>query len=232
LQASKSKVEISKRLVIMNSASSLVTRLLSISVLIWLQQYLLKRITPEEYSLLPVLYSVMMFAPLITTILTSGLGRYITVAYAQGDDDEVTRICSTMFPILCAAGLVFLAGGWTFAWYIDSVLNIAPERLWDARIMMALLMFAAAVRLPLAPFGAGFFVRQKFVLENLIGVATEIFRLSVLFTLLFGVSTRILWVITASVIAEFLNLAVTRTISIRLVPAQRFKWSHIHWPIA
>ena len=67
-------------MVLINSASSLVTRMLSISVLIWLQQYLLKRITPEEYSLLPVLYSVMMFAPLITTILISGLGRYIAEA--------------------------------------------------------------------------------------------------------------------------------------------------------
>lgn len=75
-----SRVEISKKLVLINSASSLVTRMLSISVLIWLQQYLLKRITPEEYSLLPVLYSVMMFAPLVTTVLTAGLGRYIVEA--------------------------------------------------------------------------------------------------------------------------------------------------------
>ena len=94
------QVEISKKLVLINSASSLVTRVLNISVLIWLQQYLLKRITPEEYSLLPVIYSVMMFAPLITTILTGGLGRYIVVAYAKHDDNRVTQIVSTMFPIL------------------------------------------------------------------------------------------------------------------------------------
>jgi len=77
------RVELSKRLVLINSASSLLTRMLSISVLIWLQQYLLMRIKPEEYSLLPVLYSVMMFAPLITTILTGGLGRYIVEAYGS-----------------------------------------------------------------------------------------------------------------------------------------------------
>ena len=123
----KPRVEISKKLVLINSASSVITRLLSISVLIWLQQYLLKRITPEEYSLLPVLYSVMMFAPLVTTILTGGLGRYIVEAYARDDDERVTQIVSTMFPILCAAGVVLLSAGWTFAWYIDSVLNVAPR---------------------------------------------------------------------------------------------------------
>jgi O-antigen/teichoic acid export membrane protein len=227
-----SRIETSKRLILINSASSVVTRLLSMSVLIWLQQYLLKRITPEEYSLLPVLYSVMMFAPLITTVLTGGLGRFISIAYAKGDDDEITRIVSTMFPILCVAGLVFLAAGWTFAWHIGSVLNIAPERLWDARIMVAMLMFSAAVRVPLAPFGLGFFVKQRFVMENLIAVGSEILRLTLLFMLLFGVSTRVLWVITASTAAELISLAITRTISIRLVPAQRFTRSHIHWPIA
>lgn len=226
------RVEISKKLVLINSASSLVTRLLSISVLIWLQQYLLKRITPEEYSLLPVLYSVMMFAPLVTTILTGGLGRYIVEAYAKDDDERVTQIVSTMFPILCAAGLVFLGAGWTFAWHIGSVLNIAPERLWDARIMMALLMFSAAVRLPLSPFGVGLYVRQKFVLENVIGVGTEIVRLSLLFSLLLGVSTRVMWVITASVCAEMLNLAITQALSRRFVPSLRFSRSQCNWPIA
>lgn len=226
------RVEISKRLVLINSASSLVTRLLSISVLIWLQQYLLKRITPEEYSLLPVLYSVMMFAPLITTILTGGLGRYIVEAYAKHDDERVTQIVSTMFPILCAAGIVFLAAGLTFAWYIDDILTIAPERLWEARVMTALLMFSAAKSLPLSPFTVGFFVRQQFVLQNLIDVGIEVLRLSILFTLLFGVSTRVLWVVTASVCAGFFGQTINLVISRHLVPSLRFRPSHIHWPIA
>lgn len=227
-----SRVEMSKRLVLINSASSLLTRVLNIFVLVWLQQYLLKQITPEEYSLLPVLYSVMMFAPLITTILTGGLGRYIVEAYAKSDDERVTQIVSTIFPILCATGLVFLAGGLIFAWHIGDLLNIAPERLWDARIMMALLMFSAAISLPLSPFGVGFFVRQKFVLQNLIGVGIEIFRLLLLLTLLFGVSTRVLWVVAASVCAGIVGQVIGVIVSRQLVPTLRFLPSHIHWPIA
>ena len=222
------RVEISKKLVMINSASSLLTRLISISVLVWLQQYLLTRITPEEYSLLPLLYALMMFAPLITTILTSGLGRYIVEAYAKGDDRRVTQIVSSMFPILCAAGLLFLTCGWTFSWHIDKILTIAPERVWDARVMMGLLMLDVAVGLPLAPFTCGFFVRQKFVLQNLVGIGVEVFRLSLLFTLLFGVSTRVLWVVTASVCAGILGKGISLFISRRIVPTLRFRRSHIN----
>ena len=136
-----SQVEISKRLVFINSASSLVSRVLNVSVLIWMYQYLLRRISAEEYSLLPVLGSIMLFAPLLTTVLTGGLGRYIVEAYAKGDERRVTQIVSTMFPLLLGAGFLFLALGWLFSWHIDRILTLSPERLWDARIMMGLMMF-------------------------------------------------------------------------------------------
>jgi O-antigen/teichoic acid export membrane protein len=203
-----------------------------LSVLVWLQQYLLKRISPEEYSLVPLMAAIMAFAPLLSTVLTGGLGRFVTVAYARGDDDEVTSICSTMLPVLAAGGIAFLAVGLTCACYIDHLIRIVPSRLWDSRIMMALLVFSAALQLPAAAFGSGFIVRQKLLLQDLIGVSCQLLRLLVLFSLLFGVSTRVLWVIVASVSSDLANLAISLPISVRLIPAQRFRWNAIRWPLA
>ena len=226
------KVEISKRLVLINSASSVATRVVNVSVLVWLHQYLLRRISTEEYSLYPVLMAVMVFVPMLTVILTSGLGRYIVEAYAKGDERRVTQIVSTMFPLLLGAGIILLPLGWTFAWYVDRVLTITPDRVWDARIMLGLLMFSAAIRLPLAPFGVGMYVRQKFVLSNFIGLCIQILRISLLFILLFGISTRVLWVVVASVSADLFSLFVNVTISRCLVPALKFQPSHIRWAVA
>lgn len=226
------RVEISKRLVLINSASSLATRLLGLSVLVWLQPYLLNRVSAAEYALLPVLYSVLMFAPVVTTVLTGGLGRFIVEAYAKNDEERVTQIVSTMFPLLCFAGVVFLGGGWLLAWHVGSILDVEADYLWDAQVMMAMLMFSSAIRLPLSPFGVGYFVRQRFVLENVIGVGCEIFRLALLFSLLLFVSTRVIWVIGASVSAEVLALLIGVIVSRRLVPALRFQRDQIRWYIA
>jgi O-antigen/teichoic acid export membrane protein len=227
-----SRVEISKKRVFMNSASSLGTRLLSISVLIWLQQYLLSRITPDEYSLLPLLGSIMLLVPLLSGIFSSGLGRFVVEAHTKDPGASVTSISSTMFPILLGAGLMVLVVGWSLAWYIDAVVNIDPAYLADARIMMALLMFSAAVRLPLSVFSVGIFVKQRFVLQNVIEVATELFRLALLFVLLFGVSTRVLWVVLSSTCAELLGLGVVAVASLQLLPSLRFRISQIHWGLA
>ena len=226
------KVEISKRLILINSASSIGTRIINISILVWLHQHLLRRISPEEYSLYPVLMAVMVFAPLLTTILTSGIGRYVVEAYAKGDERRVTQIVSTMFPLLLGAGIMLMVFGWALAWNVGSILTIAPDRLWDAKIMMALLMFSAAIRLPLAPFGVGLYVQQRFVLLNCIRLGTELVRIVLLFTLLLGISTRVLWVVVASVSASICDLLVQVFISHWLIPALKFHPSEIRWTLA
>jgi O-antigen/teichoic acid export membrane protein len=223
------EVEISKRLVLINTASAVMAKLINVSVVVWLHQYLLRRITAEEYSLLPLLLSVIVLLPLVTSIVTAGLGRFVLEEYARGDHRGVTQIVSTAFPVLLGMAVLILAGGWTFAWHVDKVLRVPPERLWDARIIMALLVFSAATRPPCAAFGVGFYVRQKFVLYNLISIGSEILRLLLLGLLLFGISTRVLWVVVANVAAELTMTVIVVVISRRMIPALRFRVGEIRW---
>jgi len=226
------KVEISKRLLLINYASSLAVQVINTLVLLGVYRYLAGRIPPEEYALYPVLGSVIVFLPLLTSVLTAGLSRYAVEAYAQDDERRVTQIVSTMFPLTLGAGLVILVGGGVFAWYVDYVLTIAPGQLWEARLMMALMVFSFSFGVSLAPFGVGFYIRQKFVLSNFIGVGRELLRIGLLFVLLFGVSTRVLWLVVASVVSSTCWVLATRVISRRLVPALRFRLSEIRWEMA
>jgi len=227
-----SRFVLSKRIVLVNSASSAASIVLNLLLIVWLQQYLLRRVSPAEYSLLPIVMSVMAFAPLLTTVLSGGIGRYVTAAYARGDDAEVTSICSTMFPLLTLGGLMVLLGGGLGVWHVDRIITIAPERVTDARLMLALLVASAAVRLPCSVLGGGFVVRQRLLLQDLIDFGTQLLRLAVLFALLFGVSTRVIWVVVANVASEVAGLAIATPMSMRLVPSLRVRWRAIRWPLA
>jgi hypothetical protein len=105
------QVEISKRLVLINTASGILARTINVSVVVWLHQYLLRRITPEEYSLLPLLLSVIVLLPLLASILTAALGRFVLEAYVRGDYRAVTQIVSTAFPMLLGMAFLLLLGG-------------------------------------------------------------------------------------------------------------------------
>lgn len=222
-----SRIEISKKRILVNSSSSAISLLINISVLVWLQQFLLKRITPEEYSLMPILLSIMAIAPLFTIVFTGGIGRFITVAYAQNDSEKIKQICSTMFPILLFVSVAFLLIGFIAAWHIDSLIVVAPELVVDAQIMFALLIFSAALRLPASVFGTGFIVTQKLYLEDMISVVCQLLRVIVLFSLLYGVSVRVLWVVVALVISDLLLLLITTPISLKLLPEQKVRWGKL-----
>ena len=232
VESARTGVEISKKLVIINSASSLAALVLNVTVLVWLQQFLLSRISDEEYSLLPVLYSIMMFMPLLTIVLTSALGRYITEAYAVNDATRVTQIVSTMAPILTGAGVALAIIGGVGSYYIDYILTIPPEHLGDARLMFALLMFSLALKLVVAPQSVGLNVRQQIVLLNLVMTGGQFLRIGLMFLFLTTISVRVLWVVVATVIAETLVQLVVLGLSKRAVPALRFERGAIRWPIA
>ena len=224
-----SRVEISKRLVLANSASAVLARVVNLSIVVWLYQFLLRRISPEEYSLLPVLMSIILLLPLVTMVLTSGLSRFLVAAYAQGDDRAITQIVSTMFPLLLAAGGVLLLLGLAFSSCADKFLSIPPGQLGDARLMMVLLTLPIAVRLPCSPFTVGLYVRQKLVLYNIINVGDQLLRLLLLFVLLVGIGARVLWVVVANVTAELCLIAVLVLVSRRAIPALRFRVHEIRW---
>ncbi len=216
-------VEISKRLVAINSASTVGRHILSITVLVWLQQYLVRRIPAEEYSLLAIVMAVLVFVPLLSTVLTGGVSRYVIHAAARGDERGVTQVVSTVLPLLAGAAVLVFAVMGTVTWFIGDILIIEPEQLDDARLMLGVSLLSFCVRMCLSPFHTGFHVRQKFVLRNIIELGSELLFIGILFTLLFGVGVRVLWIPVARFVARTCEEVVVVITSRRLVPALRFR---------
>jgi O-antigen/teichoic acid export membrane protein len=220
-------ISTSKRLVLVNALSQIVTRVLNLSVLVWLQQYLLKRISPEEYSLFPVIMSAIFFMPLLTSFMNVGLTRHVTEAYAKGDNDQVTTFVSSMFPFILGVGLLMMLLGIGFSWNVDQFLNIPDGRGDEATLMMLLLVVTLGVDFILFPFRIGFNLKQRFVILNIMRLGREFLRMLILLILLFSVSTSVVWVVLATAISTILSVLVEVWVSMRLVPALTFRLSMV-----
>ena len=64
-------IQIDSKLVLINSISSVLQRLLSVSVLVWLQQYLVRRISAEEFGIYQVVLALLVFVPLVAAAASS-----------------------------------------------------------------------------------------------------------------------------------------------------------------
>ena len=216
------RIEIDSRIVLINSVSAIGQRLLTVTVLVWLQQFLVRRISAEEYGIYQVVLALLVFVPLVAAVVGSGLARFVSEAYARGDVPRVTRIASTSAVGCVGGGAAILAIGMALVWKIEEVVTVTPDLVDDARWMLGILTVLAAVRMAVMPFTVGLHVRQKFVWIHGIALATELLRIALLFALLFGVGVRVLWVVVATVPATIFELAATLLLSHRLVPALRF----------
>ncbi|MGI9455066.1 MAG: hypothetical protein ACR2NU_00805, partial [Aeoliella sp.] len=63
-----------------NAISSVLTRLLTISVFAWAIRHLIHRVPEEELAILPVVLSITLFFPILQNVFTAGLSRFVTEA--------------------------------------------------------------------------------------------------------------------------------------------------------
>jgi len=203
--------------------------LLNVTVLLWMYQYLLARVSPEEFAVYAVLMALIAFAPLFFSVFTGGVSRYIVEAYALGKPQRVAEITSSILPLLAAASAAFLIVGLVLAAFIEDALTIAPGMEDTARLMLVLLVVNYALQMVTLPYTTGFHVRQRFVELNLLQVLRDVLRIILLVTFLVGIGPSVLWVVVASVVAEQAYLAVSVFRSRRLVPEVRFKARLFDW---
>ena len=228
----KENVPISKGLILFNSGCQVLTHVLNLFVLVWVNQFLIRRLSTEEYSLYPLVILPLQFVPILTNVLTGGLARFSVEAYSKGDNRRITEIVSTMTPLMLGAGVLLMVLQQALSIKIDVLLDIDKDQVADARTMLFLLFCAASFKIMLSPQSVGLYVRQKFYLQSAVNFGGQIVRLSILAALLYGHSTRVLWVVVSTVISEVLVQIAMVWISKKQVPALKFRFDHIVWKSA
>ena len=220
-----SRVEISKKLVLVNSASSVLKSVLGLGIVIWLQGHLYHRVSPDEYKVLATTMALMLFVPLLTTAVAGGITRFTTEAYSLGQNRRVTQITSTMWPLCCGGALLILLVGAVLTWQIGALLKLEPRYVNDARAMFAVLLATAAWRISLLPFMTGLTIKQKFLFRNALGLTTQLLHLGMIVIAFHFWDTRVIWVVLATIPGTILELTWSFVYSRRLVPELRFRRS-------
>lgn len=192
-------------------------------------QYLLSRVSTEEFAIYPVIMSLMVFSQIVFRFFTGGLSRFVVDAYAKGDFYRVSEITSSAFPMLLLGSTIFFVTGTLFGVNIDLFLNIGHEYVYIARIMFVLLIISFSLQMLCIPFKVGFDVKQKYVELNILNSFRDIFKVILIFCLLIFVGPSVIWIVVGTVIADVIHTAVVFYRSRALVPELRFSHALIRW---
>ena len=142
---------------------------------------------------------------------------------------KITEITTTVFILLSAVSIVIIASSGALIYYLNLLLNIDHRFLFEARLMFGLLLLSYFIRLPFTPFAMGMYIQQKFVLVNVIGFFMQLIQMAILFTLLFCVSTSVIWLVVATVVTENASFIIRCILSKRYIPSLKLSFSSTRW---
>ncbi len=177
----------------LNSLSNLVTVVVSMGVAMWFTPYLLDHLGIAEYGLIPVATSASAVLTLLTTALTTTVGRYLTMALAQGDVPEARRTFNTALFGALYGTLALLPLAAIASVAVPFLLSVPPGAEDEARWLFLTVMLAVLSGTVSTVFGLSAFARNRFDLRNAVQIVSLAVRVGLVVALFEGLLPSVAW---------------------------------------
>ena len=204
---------------------------LSLVVGVWYVPFLVRRLGPAAYGLIPLASTLTSYMSLITLGLNSAVGRSFTIALEQEDHHQANRIFNTSFwasLTLCTALLIPIVLGLAF---LESIVRIPPGFETEARWLFAGIAAAFLLNEIKMPFEVSWFSRNRFDLRNLISTGEILTRAGLVAVLFYVLSARVPYVGGAILCGTMVSAAGAVWLWRRLTPRLRIQIRDFDWRV-
>ena len=141
-------------------------------------RYVLKALGASDYGLYNVVGGVVSMMNLLATSMIATSYRYIAVEMGKGENGNVNRVYNTIFVIHVALALLLILIGETIGvYYINNYLNVAVEKIPDARFVLHLSLAATAFTVMSIPADGLIIAKENFVYSAILKIFTSLLTL-------------------------------------------------------
>jgi membrane protein EpsK len=196
---------------------------------IWFVPYLIGHLGVAAYGLVPLASTVVGYFSVVTLVLNSAVGRYLTIALERNDAEEALSIFNTslfgglgvLLPL--AVPLCFLA------FFPGSMLQIPTGLEGETTLLFLSVAFSFCVSVAMSPFELATYCRDRFDVRNVINLAGSLVRIG-LVVVLFSLGHKHVWCVGLGILAATLVQAVGSYLAWRwLLPEMRVSTKAFSW---
>jgi len=167
---------------------------LSLVLGVWYVPFLVRRLGPAAYGLIPLASSLTSYMALITLGLNSAVSRYLTIALEQEDHRKANLIFNTSFwGSLALTALLVVPAGFGII-HLDSLINVPAGFGAEARWLFVGATAAFLLNELKTPFDVSSFCQNRFDLRNLVTIAELLSRVGLVVLLFYVLSPRVSYV--------------------------------------
>lgn len=197
----------------LNLATTVAGFVISVMVGLWFTPFLLHRLGPAAFGLIPLATTVVSYFSLLSQTLSSALTRTISIALATGDTARANRAFGNALGgalILAAILALPLAA---LSWWSPTLFEIPPGADGATRILFAIVAATFVIALISTPYLTVAFSRNRIYLNNLAAIVQTSIRVGgtiLFFTIAASIVNAGLAILLSAVAALALNIVFAR----------------------
>lgn len=192
----------------------------------FLTPYLIRVVGKEAYSFFPLVNNMLGYTEILTATIGSMAGRYITMAYYEGNHEETKGYFNSAITAYIAFSILFCIIGIFVVIFINDILNIPNGLTNQVRLLFGLALLGACFNLCTYLFGIGTYVKNRLDIGSKYGLLNKAFYLIILFSLFALFKPSIVYISVASFISALFGVGIRYHFKRRFLPEISFQPLH------
>lgn len=177
-----------------NIAATVVSFVVNLGIQFFLTPFIVSSLGPAAYGFVGLSNNIITYTQLIAIALNSMASRFITIKYTQGDVESANKYFSSVFYSNIALGSLILLILTCCIVYLQYILNIPGELVFEVKLLLAFLSVNCIISLLTNIYSIATFVKNRLDLSSIRNIISNIFRAVGLY-ICFALFTPHIWYI-------------------------------------
>lgn len=183
-----------------------------------LTPYLVKSLGTEAYGFIGIANNFVQYATIITAALNSMSGRFISIAYHNGDKEKASKLFSSVLIADLFLAAVLLAGTSVLTLYIDSILNVPAELVTSVKITFGITFLTFVVSVVTAIFTTAAFVKNRIDINSVRDIISNLIKVALVVALFTFLPPQLYYIALATLGSGLFLLAANVTVKKKILP--------------
>lgn len=159
--------------------------MVTVLVSLYTSRVILKTLGVSDFGVYNVMGGIIGMLGYVNSLLSGGTSRFLTIGLGKNDLPRLKMIFTTSFTLCLASAVLILVLGETIGlWFVNTQLNIEPERMEAANWVYQCALFSSALTVVQTVFTASIISHEKMSIYAYMSILDVVFKLGIVFMLL------------------------------------------------
>lgn len=214
----------------LNIGGSIIVVVINAIINLVLSPYIVSHLGVEANGYITLANNFVSYIALVTIALNSMAGRFILIDYRRGNQQSANEYYSSVLLGDWIIAAIFLIPILIFIIFIDNIINISAECLWDTRILFTVVFFNYIFQLCVPQWQTATYCTNNLYLRSLRNAISAIVRAIAIYLLFLLFTPHSYYVAIAATLMSVVSIAMDYAFYKRLMP--ELQWSFAHFKIS